>query len=153
MSVFISSASSAPAQSPVPPPVYPLQAEIEATASLDRAIASLDPAGLPWLHTAVWQDDRAAAGVPGRGEVIKPDPHAAVLDLEVRCGRVKRTWHMICDGQAIWEIDGEGGKNPRWEKRLLPGGRPGERTTARPNALCLGTLVGPRELLEGLAAT
>ncbi len=152
LSVFFTSASiMPPAQTPVPPPVYPLVADPEAVATLDRAVTALEPARLPWLHTAIWQEITAEPLVFQAEGTFQAGPGGrARVDMEVRSNRAKRNWQMICDGQAIWEINGAGSDNPRWVKRLLPGDRPGERTTARPDALCLGSLAGPRPLLEGL---
>jgi hypothetical protein len=151
-SVFFTSASRVPpTQTPVPPPVYPLTVDLEAAATLDQAIASLDPARLPWLQTAIWQEISVEPLTFQAEGTYQAGPNRrARVDMEVRNGRIKRSWRMICDGEAIWEIDGAESDKPRWQKRLLSTDQPGHRSTARPDAVCVGTLVGPRELLEGL---
>jgi hypothetical protein len=149
--LFTTASKSPPAQSPVPPPVYPLSPEPEAATTLDQAIAALDPARLPCLHAAIWQEVSAEPLSFQAEGIYQAGPGRKVrVDMEVRSGRVKRTWQMICDGEAIWEIDGDGSKTPHWQKRLLAGNHQGSRTTARPDVVCLGSLAGPKEVLECL---
>lgn len=150
LSLFFTSASIRPvAQPPVPPPVYPLTADADAGTTLDRALASL--ASLSSVHTAIWQEITAPPlAFQAEGTFQSGPGRRFHVDMEARCERATRRWQMICDGEAIWEIDEAGSDKPRWVKRLVPGEHPGERTTAPPDALCLGKLAGPKPLLDGL---
>ena len=151
-SVFFSSASKPPpAVAPVPPPVYPLCAAPAADPTLECAIAALDPGRVPWLYTALWQEVSAEPLVFQAEGTYQAGPDRRVrIDMEVRCESARRNWQMICDGQAIWEIDSAGSERPRWQKRVLPGERSGERLTAPPDPSCLGSFAGPGPLLQSL---
>jgi hypothetical protein len=134
-----------------PPPVYPLCGSAEAAATLDRAIAALDPSRVQWLSATFWQQVNADPLLFEAEGTFQAGPGQRLrIDLQVRCGGARRSWQTICDGRTLWEIERNGTEPPSIQRRDAPQGKGwGERAGEKKRGFLCG-LGGPLDLLRQL---
>jgi hypothetical protein len=139
-----------------PFPVYPAYPDMAAHATLDRALAAIDPSKVRWLQTTLWQQASAPPLAFEAEGTYQAGPNNRMrLDLQTRFQGTRRRLQVVCDGQTLWEAEQADAEDwvvhkVNWQRVLEQLRKPETTAQARAAFYRAHLFSGPALLLESL---